>query len=1141
MISTHPKPSSVSRAQISATGGKRRDGRLLARVMLWVCLALACAGTSWFSYQYVLVPQPRSFAPDWQNAAWIQAADATGPVAYFRLATYFSTRPDSAFITVAASQAFTLYVNGYEIGTNATMFVQGDTTRTYMYDMSVAVRPGANIIGLRVANIDNQMPQVRANVGAIWGQTLRFFGTDSSWKATGQSALVYARDVVGSNPAWSKPTFDATQWPPARLATSLPPSSTVLVNPLVYEQPMPSYWLSAGISQEAYFVRQVALPVGFDQALLRIVAAGDAEIFINGHLTMKWVSQVAAPPLSLTDELGASTTAASYRKGLLLGVYDITPYVHAGDNIIAIRVLSPGTDTARVGLATQQGAMSSDMLVSVAGRTQTLLDTNAGWHASTHPTNDWTTEGGSALSWAAPIPIGRPGQVSLFYMPLSTAPSTTLYNTQFMPAVWLALVIVGSIAAVLIFWLLLAMGVLRRYTYTMREALELSSLSFLPALACEALLLTLAREPLIPRPFPYTGLWALFLLALVVCSALLLWFWAWKRYRLRVTSSAGTDLARPFEPTAGATTPPAAGTDLSCSWDRATNRTAEALNQVPAEMDGPVIKQESTLWQTLMRHWALLPVMLLAVPMICYEPGYEPYWQDELTSYQAAKGILAHGLPILLSGMLYPKGELFSYLMALLMGLLGSGQIVPRLLSIAEYIVSIPLIYAIGYSLFKKRSIAWLAAAMLAFSPDALLWGCQARMYEQAAIMILVTMFMFYRALQRRQYARPVYLAVLCLLLTYLSHEESFIILPAVVICVLLGSREGPYGIPAVLRQKHWWLACLIGASVIGTQLFIVKVSHPLLLGTDQSLRPQIQLTVGNIGYYFNLLFMPLPVKTATMPSATVQPWLLANSLLAMAGGLWAWRSRDRQARFCALFLLLSVLTLVFLFTMQADRYFYPLSCVYYLLDAYGLYKLLRVTWLFARPHLTLIQPVQRGDMSREQHVFAQPALVVAKALAAIICVSVLIMPILPVSNYNLFISRVLEISYHRHYPDYDNASAYIHSHWQQGDIVITIAPAVSTLYYVGQADYYFSINRALFILDHNGQLAETTTNVHPLLNQSDFQAVLASHSRIWLISDNGSYQAGIARSSRFEFPPPDFRLVYEGYESAVFFRSSQQ
>src|SRR5205085_1265813 len=119
---------------------------------------------------------------------------------------------------------------------------------------------------------------------------------------------------------------------------------------------------------------QVSLPVDFDQALLRIVAAGDVEIFINGHLTMQWVSQVAAPQLSITDNLGDDTTSASYQKGLLLGVYDITPFVHVGNNVIAIRVLSPGTGTAQVGLATQQGAMSSDMLVSVAGRTQTLLD-----------------------------------------------------------------------------------------------------------------------------------------------------------------------------------------------------------------------------------------------------------------------------------------------------------------------------------------------------------------------------------------------------------------------------------------------------------------------------------------------------------------------------------------------------------------------------------------------------------------------------------------------------------------------------------------------------------------------------------------------------------------------------------------------
>jgi hypothetical protein len=414
-------------------------------------------------------------------------------------------------------------------------------------------------------------------------------------------------------------------------------------------------------------------------------------------------------------------------------------------------------------------------------------------------------------------------------------------------------------------------------------------------------------------------------------------------------------------------------------------------------------------------------------------------------------------------------------------------------------------------------------------------------MYEQAAVMVLITMFMFYRALLRLQDARPIYLAVLCLVLTYLSHEESFIILPAIVICVLLGSREGPYGVPAVLRQKHWWFAGLIGAAVIGTQLIIVKVSHPALLGTDQSLRPQVQLTMGNVAYYFRLLFLSLPAKAATVPGTNVQPWLGVNSLLAIVGGLWAWRSCDRQARFCALFLLLSVLTLTLLFTMQADRYFYPLVGVYYLLSAYALYKLLRVTWLFARPLLVLVRSELPGSEGRKEYALSRPAPVVARVLAAIICISVLLLPALPVSNYNLFVSRVLGVSYHRHYADYDDAGTYVRSHWQKGDIVITIATAVSVLYYVGQVDYYFSINRALFIIDHNGQMVETTTNVHPLLNQDDFQAVLASHSRIWLISDNGSYQAGIARSPRFEFPPPDFRLVYEGYGSAVFFRSSLQ
>src|SRR6266568_3385407 len=73
----------------------------------------------------------------------------------------------------------------------------------------------------------------------------------------------------------------------------------------------------------------------------------------------------------------------------------------------------------------------------------------------------------------------------------------------------------------------------------------------------------------------------------------------------------------------------------------------------------------------LYAHWVLLLIILASIPLICYQLNYEPYWQDELTSYYAAKGVLLHGLPLLPSGFLYAKGELYSYLLALSIAIFG--------------------------------------------------------------------------------------------------------------------------------------------------------------------------------------------------------------------------------------------------------------------------------------------------------------------------------------------------------------------------------------------------------------------------------------------------------------------------------------
>ena len=1090
--------------------GSQKYTRRIAAIhrIAWACLFLASLGASWFAYQFFLVPQPGRFAPNWGNAQWIQASGSTTPVAYFRYTTSLVAIPDGAFVTIAASQTFRLYVNGSYVGSNYTDFVQGIFPRTYMYDITASLRSGANVVAIRVANVDQQIPGVKMNIGFARGNFIYYHGSGSDWLATFQDTNVYPR--YASNPkVWATTTFDASSWHPAQRMVVEPVTAMLTENPLIYERPMALHWLSAGLGHDAYFVRQVSLPFGITGAWLRLAATGIANIYINGYLYIAWNGQPDVPRQNLADYLSANVTNVEYRAGLIMGVYNITSYLHPGVNTIAVHVLSSGVSAAQVGLDNLSTAMSTDMLLSNLAGNDFWAATDNNWHASIKPVAGWEQGSSAALGWTSSIVVARPGAVQSLYLPDNTTPR----NQQLVPLPLSLFVILMSVGGVIGLWLLMSLTVMRCYYHSKYDAFEAMSLAYLPALALEALLLVLSREPQIPQPFPYTWFWGVVLLVIVGIGYLLLWVHAramqtqaarestFKKENVR-SDRIGTfqdGLLRLYHTTAGATS-----------------------------SSGSVLTARFRFLAWLQVHWPLILLILLAIPMISYNLSYEPYWQDELASYYASRGILAHGLPFFLSGFLYPKSELFSYMLALWTTLFGDQQGVPRLISVIEYLVSLPLLYRVGCYFFDRR-VALFATAMLAFSPVSLVWGRQMRMYEQAQVLTLLTVYLFYRAIEERQKVHLVYLAAACLVLDYLSHEEVFIILPGLLLCILVFSRDAHKRLPSVLYQKHWWIAGILTVGIIGLQLLVAQLSHPPVLGTDTSQRPLVQFTTVNVSFYLKLFFYPMGIGHGTYPFITV------NSVLAAVGCILAKRATDKRVKYCTVFLIVSLLTLTFAFVMEADRYVYPVLTFYYLMGAYAMLVLMRALWSFARPHMVLrtaqgsVKRVFGGYLSR-------PMRAMVTCTVGLVCASVLIVPMLPLSGYNLFIDKVVGFSYHRHYPDYDAVGQYMHQHMQASDIVISVSPAISVRYFVGHVNYFLSIDRALFVFERNGHIIETATGAEAILSQDDFQAVLSRYKRIWIVADDGVYQSGALQ--RFTFPP-DFHIVFEGYGSAVYFRGS--
>jgi len=163
-------------------------------------LALAFAAFTIFAYQTALVPQVRDYQPSWHGARWITAQHAGRPVAFYRKSVALPVPPTGAFVTVQASQAFTLYANGQLVDKTRDDFMGGATTLAYTYDVTALLQSGPNTIALCAVNFDEGAPIARAVFGVSYGDQVQTFPSDTSWSASDDSQLVDAPCSIPQSP-----------------------------------------------------------------------------------------------------------------------------------------------------------------------------------------------------------------------------------------------------------------------------------------------------------------------------------------------------------------------------------------------------------------------------------------------------------------------------------------------------------------------------------------------------------------------------------------------------------------------------------------------------------------------------------------------------------------------------------------------------------------------------------------------------------------------------------------------------------------------------------------------------------------------------------------------------------------------------
>ncbi len=117
---------------------------------------------------------------------------------------------------------------------------------------------------------------------------------------------------------------------------------------------------------------------------------------------------------------------------------------------------------------------------------------------------------------------------------------------------------------------------------------------------------------------------------------------------------------------------------------------------------------------------------------------------DEGHQALAVEGILKHGYPVVPSGMIYAWNILYIYMQSLATLVFGLNEFALRLPGVLFSVVSIPMIYLLGRTLFNAK-VGLLAAFLLTFSVWEIEFSRFARAYSVYQFFYILSLFTFYK------------------------------------------------------------------------------------------------------------------------------------------------------------------------------------------------------------------------------------------------------------------------------------------------------------------------------------------------------------------------------------------------------------
>ncbi len=1110
-----------------------RDGRLSLALVVTCALILA-----YFVGRTAIVPLPKSYRLDFGAASWIEPPTGSQS-GYFRKTLFIPGRVDRAWVQIAATDNYELYVNDFKFSQR---WLVGARVSN-VHEIAAFLKPGKNVLAIHVNRVSfpgSSQILVRGFYSPR-GSPLLEFVSDASWRTSGTP------DGIMGGYQWSARDLDDSSWAYARKAASNERISTIQsisFDPRLLQTWPTGKWIEPsdpGV-RSASFVYHLKLDsLTPEQRWMSVAATGPYDILINGRLAFTQTVDLGLVALSLGN--GNSKTA---NLGFGAREPEFGPLTEAPD-LLAIQ---PPTTPP---IALLSGRPSDG---SQTPRTPGVApDTTRG--RSGGPSTQLSITTPRRLGYSLPFPaIPQPSSLPPAPVsgarPMFAAPVLLGYDISR----WLRfgdnLIICkvrpesGPVALLAEFTRDLPNGGVERFGTDTGWRAILNNDSGSGALKNVRVFAAYGDSPwgVLPQAIrenlpsaPLQDLRDILIWTCLITTTLAILIVLWMATSFLCASISGQPRVHFLNSDALlhlAVIGPALlllllAYDVRFDPDwcfTPANTAALILFLLLAKIllifhsrsgfgsDPSVSKQCQTKGQRG-RFWALAAVSALVLVGFGLRAPHLTAVSldvDEFGVIQYSDGVLRAGYPFIRLGSFTKTAttyELISYTIAASRALFGTSEAAFRFPSLFFGTLMIALIAWVGYRLVDWR-VGLTAAVIYTFFPSAIWWSRNAFYPAQEQMLALITIWCFYEAVRTRPIHR-IYLtaASIAFVLTYLSWEGSGFLIPVMLLC-LLSMKWGEYD---WISDWHLWRCFFLVSCAVLIQLIHRQFSSmPSYLQTGASLAdvstPQLVYldpTTYNPAYYIH--------------NCLLQENFYAMTLVIVLGVAFCWRHRGIRYMSVMLFALLICYT-----------GFLPAYTIRYSCNYHPLLMLLSVAILF-----TLRDRISGLDVGNAPRWLR---MMKWEAPAALVALLVLSANGFVLKTYRLSISPSIPIIGGRigvYKTDYRGAALFVARNWVPGDGLIVTIPHIFEFYAGRTVDYSASTMLSKKITYDGGRAEPQFIDKfrgHPTIRGlEELEHVRTRYRRLWMVQVPADDPIDPLVA---EYLRQKGRIVFQGHKSKV-------